>query len=40
MIEAFKQILNYKTDDHEDMNYDETFIEERVNKFAKHFQHL
>ena len=40
MIEAFKQILNYKTGDDESMSYDEDFIQDGLNKFAKHFQHF
>ena len=40
MIEAFKQILNYKTDEDENMDYDEAFIQDGLNKFAKHFQHF
>ena len=40
MIDAFKQILNYKTGENENMNYDEDFIQDGLNKFAKHFQHF
>ncbi len=40
MIEAFKQILAYKTDEDEDINYDENSIQEGLDKFAKHFQHF
>ncbi len=40
MIEAFKQVLNYKTGDYENIDYNETFIQDGLNKFAKHFQHF
>lgn len=40
MIKAFKQILNYKTGEDENIGYDEIFIQEGLNKFAKHFQHF
>jgi len=40
MLQAFKQILNYKTGEDDNMDYDEIFIQEGLNKFAKHFQHF
>lgn len=40
MISAFKQILNYKTDEDENMPYDEEFIQDGLNKFAKYFLHF
>ena len=40
MIQAFKQILNYKTNENENMGYDETYIQEGLSKFARHFQHF
>ena len=40
MIGAFKQILNYKTAEDEKIDYDEAYIQDGLNKFAKYFQDL
>lgn len=40
MLLAFRQILNYKTGEDENIGYDEDQIQKGLDSFAKHFQHF
>ena len=40
MIDSFKLVLNPAIDQNGNMEYDENYIQDGLNKFAKYFQHL
>ena len=40
MILAFKQLLNYTLDFDEELEYDEAYIQEGLNKFSKYYLHF